>query len=115
MPATLYQTPRWFLLKIEIYLNLSLFLLAVFERVQVDIGLTEEGQKRWSDVVALVHACARQVRELPPDEVQRIWKEARDMSAIYLRFQQVSECVEACNRGGRGGCGSANVTELGEN
>lgn len=71
--------------------------------VQVDIGLTEEGEKRWSDVVALVHACTRQVRELPPDEVQRIWKETRDMSAIYLRFQQVSECI--CGRGGREGGG----------
>lgn len=90
--------------------------------VQVDIGLTEEGQKRWSDVVKLVHACARQVRELPPDEVQRIWKEGRDMSAIYLRFQQVSECIVVCGRGGRGGlrvrrgggCSSGNGTELGD-
>lgn len=58
--------------------------------VQVDIGLTEEGQERWEDVAALVHAHARLVRELPPEDAQRAWQESRDMSAIFLRFQQAS-------------------------
>ncbi|CAM9761849.1 unnamed protein product [Ascophyllum nodosum] len=59
-----------------------------FSLFQVDVGLTEEGEKRWRDVAGLVHAHARLVKELSRNDVQRIWKEARDMSAIYLRFQQ---------------------------
>lgn len=55
---------------------------------QVDIALTEEGQERWEEVAALVHAHARLVRELPAENARRAWEEARDMSAIYLRFQQ---------------------------
>lgn len=47
-----------------------------------------EGQKRWKDVAALVHAHARLVRELPAHDARRAWQESRDMGAIYLRFQQ---------------------------
>lgn len=60
-------------------------------RVQVVVHLTKEGQERWKDVAALVHAHTRLVRELPADDARRAWQESRDMGAIYLRFQQARE------------------------
>lgn len=57
---------------------------------QVVVHLTKEGQARWKDVAALVHAHARLARKLPPDDAKRAWQESRDMGAIYLRFQQAS-------------------------
>lgn len=56
--------------------------------IQVVVHLTKEGQERWKDVAALVHAHTRLVRELPADDARRAWQESRDMGAIYLRFQQ---------------------------
>lgn len=60
------------------------------KRTQVVVHLTHQGQERWKDVAALVHAHARLVRELPADDARRAWQESRDMGAIYLRFQQAS-------------------------
>eukprot|EP00752_Nemacystus_decipiens_P005957 g5379.t2 len=59
-----------------------------FSLFQVVVHLTKEGQKRWKDVAALVHAHTRLVRDLPADDARRAWQESRDMGAIYLRFQQ---------------------------
>lgn len=56
---------------------------------QVEISLTEEGQERWEEVAALVHAHARLVRQLPAEDARRAWEEQRNMGAIHLRFQQV--------------------------
>ncbi len=58
--------------------------------LQVVVHLTTEGQARWKDVAALVHAHARLVKDLPAEDARRAWQESRDMSAIYLRFQQAS-------------------------
>eukprot|EP00903_Cladosiphon_okamuranus_P013078 g12199.t1 len=59
-----------------------------FSLFQVVVHLTKEGQDRWKDVAALVHAHTRLVRELPADDARRAWQESRDMGAIYFRFQQ---------------------------
>lgn len=61
----------------------------VFFILQVEISVTEEGQERWQEVAALVHDHAKLMRQLPLDDARRAWEEARDMGAIYLRFQQV--------------------------
>ncbi|CAB1115801.1 unnamed protein product [Ectocarpus sp. CCAP 1310/34] len=59
-----------------------------FSLFQVIVHLTREGQARWKEVAALVHAHAGLVRKLPPEDASRAWQESRDMRAIYLRFQQ---------------------------
>ncbi|CAN0580703.1 unnamed protein product, partial [Laminaria digitata] len=55
---------------------------------QVSVHLTEEGQARWEEVAALVHAHTRLIRNLPQNDARRAWQESRDMGAIFLRFQQ---------------------------
>ncbi|CAM9405449.1 unnamed protein product [Hapterophycus canaliculatus] len=65
--------------------------------MQVVVHLTKEGQARWKDVAALVHAHARLVKNLPPDDAKRAWQESRDMGAIYLRFQQASSSMSRRN------------------
>lgn len=62
--------------------------IPVFNALQVDISLTEEGQERWEEVVALVHSHARLLRNITWDQTRRVWQETRDMAAIQMRFQQ---------------------------
>ncbi|CAN0237812.1 unnamed protein product [Ectocarpus fasciculatus] len=64
-----------------------------FSLFQVIVHLTKEGQARWKEVAALVHAHAGLVRQLSPEDASRAWQESRDMRAIYLRFQQIDPAL----------------------
>lgn len=59
-----------------------------FSIFQISVSLTESGLAQWEEVVGCVYEHIRVIRAASVAELQRVWSEIREMSALEFQFSE---------------------------